>query len=87
MKARVNFQRHDLLSLASPLDHPVEAIVCKNVLLHFSEAQRCDVIRMFHGALTSGGFLAMEHTQPLPDGVAPLFERVTQHARLYRKAG
>lgn len=82
----VRFERHDLLSLQA-VDQGFSLIVCKNVLLHFSQAQRVDVIRMFHGALEPGGYLVTEHTQKMPDEVAPLFEQVEPHVQLFRKPG
>ena len=49
-------------------------IVCKNVLLHFDEAERRQVFRMFHGAMRAGGLLATEQTQKMPEGFEGLFE-------------
>ena len=60
-------------------------IVCKNVLLHFNERQRCDVLRMFHGALRKDGLLVMEHTQKVPEALGPLLEQVAPQAQVYRK--
>lgn len=69
----------------TPIGQDFGLVLCKNVLLHFSEAQRIEVIRMFHGALMEGGFLAMEQTQKLPGEVEELFEPVVSNAQLYRK--
>ena len=84
LRARVSFARHDLLSL-EPVRTGFSLIVCKNVLLHFKEEQRVAVVRMFHGALRDGGYLAVEHTQPLPGGAAHLFERVSGRGQVFRK--
>lgn len=84
VKRAVSFQKHDLLSL-KPVGNEFGLVLCKNVLLHFSEQQRCDVIRMFHASLIDGGYLAMEQTQKLPAELAPLFEQVVSNAQLYRK--
>ncbi len=84
LRERVTFSHHDLLSLRPPRED-FSLIVCKNVLLHFSEAQRVAVIRMFHRALQPGGTLVMEHTQKLPDALAPCFEQVAPHAQVFRK--
>lgn len=80
----VNFKKHDLLSLQSPRND-YGLILCKNVLLHFNEQQRVEVIKMFHSSLIEGGFLAMEQTQKLPDTIAHLFEPVVSNAQLYKK--
>lgn len=80
----VSYQKHDLLSL-NPVRDGLSLVLCKNVLLHFREEERIAVIRMFHGALAEGGFLAMEQTQELPGAFAGLFRRVVSNARLFQK--
>ncbi len=84
VRSRIEFARHDLLSLV-PVRQDLSLIVCKNVLLHFNVRQRCDVLRMFHGALRKDGLLVMEHTQKVPDVLSPLLEQVAPHAQVYRK--
>jgi chemotaxis protein methyltransferase CheR len=84
IRASVRFQRHDLLSLRE-IDCGFSMVVCKNVLLHFSHAQRVEVVRMFHRSLGPGGYLVTEHTQKLPAETAHLFEQVVAHGQLFRK--
>ena len=60
-------------------------IVCKNVLLHFDEAQRRQVFRMFHRSLRPGGLLATEHTQKMPESLSSLFEPIAGHAQVFRR--
>jgi len=84
MKAAVSFRRHDLLTL-QPVRTNFGLIVCKNVLLHFKEEQRVEVIKMFHECLSDEGFLALEQTQKLPPELAGLFEPVVNNAQLFRK--
>jgi chemotaxis protein methyltransferase CheR len=84
IRASVRFQRHDLLSLRE-IDSGFSLVVCKNVLLHFSHAQRVEVIRMFHRALGPGGYFVTEHTQKLPPETAALFEQAVPHGQLFRK--
>jgi|SRR5659263_105129 len=84
IKKSVTFQKHDLLTLAS-IGQDFGLILCKNVLLHFNEAQRIEVIRMFYDSLIEGGFLVMEQTQKLPKELEDLFEPVVSNAQLYRK--
>ena len=81
---RVSFQKHDLRSLI-PIRDNFGLIVCKNVLLHFSEAERIKVIRMFHKALASGGFFATEQTQKMPKESAHLFKQVKPNIQLFQK--
>lgn len=84
IRKSVEFLKHDLLSFVPP-EREFGLILCKNVLLHFTEPQRIKTIQMFHGALADGGFLVMEQTQKLPEEVSQLFEAVVSNAQLYRK--
>ena len=84
IRAKVSFTGHDLLGLTPPRED-FSLVVCKNVLLHFDEAQRVQVLRMFHAALRPGGLLATEHTQKLPEGLEGFFETVSGHAQIHRR--
>lgn len=84
IRERITFRHHDLLSLKAP-GEGFALILCKNVLLHFSPAQRIEVMKMYHSVLEPGGLLATEHTQELPAELEPLFEKLVGDARLYRK--
>jgi len=84
VRSRVFFQYHDLLTL-KPIGFDYALVVCKNVLLHFQYYERIEVIKMYHQALSPGGFLAMENTQKMPAEIAHLFEQVVPDAQLYRK--
>ena len=80
----IKFVKHDLLTFI-PVERDIGLIVCKNVLLHFTQEERIKVIRMFYSSLSAGGFLAMEQTQKLPSEVEDLFESVVSNAQLFRK--
>jgi chemotaxis protein methyltransferase CheR len=80
----VKYIRHDLLSF-TPIRDDFSLIVCKNVLLHFQQNERIEVIKMFHKSLAPGGFFITERTQKLPDEINNLFERVTSDEQLYKK--
>ncbi|MCD6365485.1 MAG: chemotaxis protein CheR [Planctomycetes bacterium] len=84
IRARIEFTRHDLLSL-KPVRRDLGLIVCKNVLLHLRPAQRVDVIKMFHDSLREGGFLVTEQTQEMPHRVEHLFQHVTCKGQVFRK--
>ncbi|MDR3554547.1 MAG: CheR family methyltransferase [Syntrophobacteraceae bacterium] len=84
LRSRVEYRRHDLLTLKS-IGEGFSLILCKNVLLHFEQAERIEVIRMFHSSLAPGGFFATEQTQKMPGELAPLFEQVASDAQLFRR--
>jgi chemotaxis protein methyltransferase CheR len=84
IQSRVSFKWHDLLSL-QPIGDDFSLILCKNVLLHLQQAERIEVIKMFHRTLSPGGFFATEQTQKLPTELSHLFEQVTADAQIFRK--
>ena len=84
IRKAVHFLQHDLLSL-EPVRKELGLIVCKNVILHFTEEGRINVLKMFHSALAADGFLALEQTQKLPEEVEHLFEPVVSNAQLFKK--
>ena len=86
IRKAVEFRRHDLLSL-EPIRDGFGLIVCKNVLLHFSPEMRVEVIKMFHRALSGGGYFVTEQTQELPPETAHLFRQVSNVAQLFQKDG
>jgi len=85
IRSRVRFTKHNLLELRS-MGEEYSMILCKNVLLHFQQAERVEVIKMFHRSLSTGGLFATEQTQKLPDELTKLFEQVVVDAQLFRKA-
>ncbi len=80
----VTYQRHDLLSFKE-VGHGYALVLCKNVLLHFQQPERIEVLRMFHRALAPGGLFATEQTQEMPRELASLFQRVIPDGSLFRK--
>jgi chemotaxis protein methyltransferase CheR len=84
LRGLVTFQKYDLLSL-KPLRNDYSLIICKNVLLHFNQEERIEVLQMFANSLIEGGLLAMENTQNMPDELKGKFGRVVEYAQLHRK--
>ncbi|MBF0501734.1 MAG: chemotaxis protein CheR [Candidatus Riflebacteria bacterium] len=84
IRSRVTFRKHDLLTMTAVGDG-YSLIVCKNVLLHFTPAERVQVMRVFYRSLAPQGLFAVEQTQVMPDEMAQFFERVVPDAQLFRK--
>ena len=84
IRDKLHFYHHDLLTL-KPILKNLDVILCKNVLLHFQQAQRIEVLKMFHSSLKHNGYLATEQTQKIPNGAADLFEQVASDTQLHRK--
>ncbi len=84
IRNRVQFQKHDLLTLNS-IGTGFSLIVCKNVLLHFQPSERIEVLKMFHSSLAADGLLANENTQKMPEELKDYFVQVVPDAQLFRK--
>lgn len=82
--SRVTFVKHNLLD-GKPFETGFTAIICKNVLLHFSYIERIKVLEMFYFALKEGGYLAMEQTQKLPSELYNNFRQVFTDVTIYKK--
>lgn len=84
IRRSVKYQQHNLLSFES-VQKDAMLIVCKNVLLHFTEQERAKVVKMYYDSLVDGGFFVTEQTQKMPKEMEKLFEPVVANARVYRK--
>jgi chemotaxis protein methyltransferase CheR len=84
LRSLVYFQKYDLLSL-KPLRNDYSLVICKNVLLHFNQQQRIDVLKMFHEMLLNNGLLVMENTQNMPAELSQKFEKIIDHAQIFVK--
>lgn len=82
VKKTVIFKKHDLLS--DPYGGPYDLIVCRNVLIYFTEDAKRMIYKKFHKALTVGGILFVGSTEQIfnPSGygfasVEPFFYKKT----------
>jgi chemotaxis protein methyltransferase CheR len=84
LRSSVEFHRHDLLTY-NPVSTGIKLIVCKNVLLHFTDEERVRVLTMFYHALADEGILLHEHTQKMPPELDGMFEQLFTDAQVFRK--
>ena len=63
IKSRVEFKEHNLLKDTYPTD--CQMIVCRNVLIYFTEEAKEDVFRKFQKALPKGGVLFIGSTEQI----------------------
>lgn len=63
IKARVEFKEHNLLKDTYPVDYHL--IVCRNVLIYFTEEAKDEVFRKFYRSLASGGVLFIGSTEQI----------------------
>lgn len=85
IREHVRYVRHNLLSLKPVIERPFDIIMCKNVLLHFTEKQITDIINMFYHSLSNEGFFITEQTQKLPVSSSKQFSQFVSNARIYKK--
>ncbi len=63
IKSRVDFKEHNLLESAYPKDYHM--IVCRNVLIYFTEEAKDEVFRKFYHSLAPGGILFIGSTEQI----------------------
>ncbi|WP_031408685.1 CheR family methyltransferase [Geobacillus vulcani] len=63
IKQTVKFQKHNLL--ADPFPCNMDLIVCRNVLIYFTEEAKRMLYRKFHDALRTGGVLFVGSTEQI----------------------
>ena len=63
IKERVEFKEHNLLKDAYPTD--CHLIVCRNVLIYFTEEAKEDIYRKFERSIKSGGLLFIGSTEQI----------------------
>jgi chemotaxis protein methyltransferase CheR len=63
----VTFQHLDLRAGAWPLPEPFDAILCRNVALYFTAAERIELLDRLAGRLRPGGWLVVGNCEILPE--------------------
>ena len=63
IKARVDFHQHNLLKDVYPTD--CDLIVCRNVLIYFTEEAKDEVFRKYYQSLAKGGMLFIGSTEQI----------------------
>ena len=63
IKSRVDFKEHNLLESNYPKDYHM--IVCRNVLIYFTEEAKDEVFRKFYQTLAPGGILFIGSTEQI----------------------
>ena len=73
IKKHVEFKEHNLLK--DPFPKNYDLIVCRNVLIYFTEEAKDEVFRKFADSLKKGGFLFIGSTEQIMDYRSMGFER------------
>jgi chemotaxis protein methyltransferase CheR len=84
LKELVRFRPHDLMS-GVPVARWLDLITCRNVTIYFTEDQKDDLARMFHGALVTDGYYIMGKTEYLGRQVENLFAAKNSVQKIFTK--
>lgn len=63
IKARVQFKQHNLLK--DPYPEKCDLIVCRNVLIYFTEEAKDEIFRKYNASLKDGGILFIGSTEQI----------------------
>lgn len=82
IKSRVDFRQHNLIK--DPYPDRCDFIICRNVLIYFTEEAKDDVFRKFCKSLKTGGFLFIGSTEQIMNHREMGYER--KNSFYYEKA-
>ncbi|MDD4857455.1 MAG: protein-glutamate O-methyltransferase CheR [Candidatus Krumholzibacteria bacterium] len=83
VKRRVRFSVHDLFS-APPLSL-LDIVMCRNVLIHFNNAVRNDVLGRFHTSLEDSGILILGKSEAVMGTALKLYRLIDPRNKIYQK--
>lgn len=82
IKSRVDFRQHNLIK--DPYPDKCDFIICRNVLIYFTEEAKDDVFRKFCKSLKTGGYLFIGSTEQIMNHREMGYER--KNSFYYEKA-
>ena len=85
IKELVKFRQHDLMS-GIPIARYLDAVICRNVTIYFTEKQKNDLTHLFHSALAAEGYYVIGKTEYLAREVEHLFTPYNVIQKILRKA-
>ena len=83
LKNNVTFKRHNLL--AEPFDTGFHMVICRNVVIYFSDEAKAQLFKKMYRSIKEDGWLFIGATETLLNARELGFQR--RHASFYRKAG
>jgi chemotaxis protein methyltransferase CheR len=84
VKRNVTFRHYDLIN-GGPFGGYFDLILCRNVMIYFSEPQKKKLIAHFYDALNPGGYLVIGKTETLTTDTRTAFVPAYGLERVYRK--
>ncbi len=84
LRARVSFQRLNLMEEQILTPEPMDAIFCRNVIIYFERATQYRLLSRLCGCVKTGGYLFLGHSETVHGFDLPL---VRISSTIYRKLG
>jgi chemotaxis protein methyltransferase CheR len=84
VKRNVTFKRYDLIAGAG-FGMYYDLILCRNVMIYFSDDQKKKLLSQFYNALSTGGYCVIGKTETLVGDARTSFEPINNLERIYRK--
>jgi chemotaxis protein methyltransferase CheR len=84
LKELIRFRPHDLMS-GAPVTRWLDLITCRNVTIYFTEPQKDELARLYHGALVADGYYIMGKTEYLGRQVEHLFTAKNSVQKIFVK--
>lgn len=84
LKEFIRFRPHDLMS-GVPVSRWLDLVTCRNVTIYFTESQKDDIARLYHGALVTNGYYIMGKTEYLGRKVENLFTAKNSVQKIFIK--
>ena len=81
LKERVVFRRLNLATRPYPMQGPLDAIFCRNVMIYFDQKMRAAVVGEFERLVRPGGLLVVGHSETL-NGISTRFR--SERPSVYR---
>lgn len=82
LRKRVDFREHNLLS--DPFRQGFDLVICRNVMIYFSEKTKNRLFRQFRASLKPNGVYFVGATEPMLDARSIGFDRLA--ANFYRRS-
>jgi two-component system CheB/CheR fusion protein len=83
VRRRIKFRVHDLF--LKPPFTMLDMVVCRNVLIHFSQEARSVVLGNFNSVMNQGGILVLGKSEAMTGPESRMFELIDARNKIYQK--
>ncbi len=83
IKRKVSFSVHDLFS--EPPFSEIDIVVCRNVMIHFKQSYREEVMANFHSVLNDSGLLILGKSEGVSGACQDMFKLLNPSIKIYQK--